>query len=1197
MRTQHDPTLILSLESELDETSSENGVKFLSEWDIGEDFAFKSISLLSTDVPQPPSPRPSSGSRGSFESPSRPPKPSSNKKENEMEVDSPERKVAQPTEEALVDAMVKDEDEDEEETSLAGGEAGEEEVDEEPNQPEKMDSEPMVQDPATPPSIDEPRTPPPVKIADMPSNKDEDRLGESSAAGSMDWDNSPPRRTLGDAPQTSPHYRHNSPVPPRPQSPTFDDLTVNPKDVVLSSPPLLEPLVTEYSLSLYPLPPVPPTPKKNKKEKKEKNKSLELYRWQASIASTPVAALLRKATKCLSSKEWAVGFSERRFYKAMRQVEVLKSEGRWSFRQPKKSKGPILQKVHWDYVLDEMRWLQADFREERKWKTAVAFEIAHEVAAWHRASPEERRAMCVQWRPPVIEDVPEAEDTARTAQQEPLDLEARDDEPEDTTSGQREAPLEDAEMSSVPMDEQDEPKDDSGELGAGADPETSNAAETLKQLDAQPAPSEEPHIKEEAMAVDFSAFRAGGSEDAEGEGEQDGDGEDGDGEAEDIKDSIMGMIQDPFDTAPDNEAANGDKPSGSSGGSGNKAGATIKVQHAQSLRAPLLQDLGTTDTILDLAKLTDNLSLDPPAPSSNDSGPSGLREQPAIKLPDLFPELTAYGPFVSAAELKGKLDKRIDETNNGKLTYVSRLFDIKPILISTLQPAKKRKLEGWDDLAEFYPADDTVQELRPAEFYLPPPPPLFSGNRKPKEYPQTRLAQTQLTQEQAQHRVTTQVWTPEEDAQLKHFAFLYSLNWQLVADAFATWRKSISTDRRTDWDCMVRWDRMFGPMSKQLALQQQQQQQQQMELDDNTPIGSRKGSRNIASRYKDPPPPTPSSAGGSVQMMPPPGQQQPNPGPLKLSDLNRKQIRRGFMHEAMKRTAKKRELALQKATNNQVKSRNIVNIHETHVAQPGLSPAELSLLKLDRDRKEAQAVNIRKEQAIRQMLAATQQRMGTPGIGSKLPVSAMMAAGGPNQVAQIRNMQAAQVAQMQRAQAQAQAVAAQQQQQQQQQAQASQQQSPPAVAAATPTPPMSRVPTVTQQAVLAQAGNQGNPSAAAAAQLAVAQQVAASMQAQQGQGQGSPPRPTPQQAASLQQQQQLLRAQQLGSQMQPFDPSMMSGMTPEQMQLAMTQQMHLRMMMQQAQQNQINNLRAAANGTPVQPPGNSGAGASPPGQG
>ncbi|KAG8975293.1 chromatin modification- protein VID21, partial [Tulasnella sp. 427] len=569
--------------------------------------------------------------------------------------------------------------------------------------------------------------------------------------------------------------------------------------------------------------------------------------------------------------------------------------------------------------------------------------------------------MCVQWKGPVIEDDEAAEEATRAARQESLELEARDDEPEDTTRGQGQgkAPLEDTEMSGVPGDDTDEPKDEGGEVGAGADPETSNAAETLKQLDA-PEASEEPQIKEEAMAVDFSAFRTGGSEDAEGEGEQDGDGDDGDGEAEaeDVKDAIMSMIQDPFDAAQDNEAANGERALGAGG----KAGATSKLQHAQSLRGPILQDLSAVDTILDLTKLTDNLSLNPSTAVPNEPGPSGLRAQPPIQLPDLFPELTMYGPFVSAAELKGKPDKRIDETNYGKLTYTSRLFDVKPILISTLQPAKKKKPSGWEDLAEFYPADDTVPEPRPTEFYLPPAPPLFSGNRKPKEYPQTRLAQTQLTQEQAQHRVTTQAWTPEEDAQLKHFAFLYSLNWQLVADAFATWRKSISTDRRTDWDCMVRWDRMFGPMSKQMALQQQQQQQQQMEVDDNTPIGSRKASRTAASRYKDPPPPTPSSAGGSVQMMPPPGQQQPNPGPLKLSDLNRKQIRRGFMHEAMKRTAKKRELALQKATNNQTKSRNIVNIHETHVAQPGLTPVELSLVKLERDRKEAQAVNMRKEQ-------------------------------------------------------------------------------------------------------------------------------------------------------------------------------------------------------------------------------------------
>ena len=140
---------------------------------------------------------------------------------------------------------------------------------------------------------------------------------------------------------------------------------------------------------------------------------------------------------------------------------------------------------------------------------------------------------------------------------------------------------------------------------------------------------------------------------------------------------------------------------------------------------------------------------------------------------------------------------------------------------------------------------------------------------------------------------------------MKHLAYLYSLNWHLVADAFATWRKTISTDRRTEWDCMVRWDRLYGPTSKTLQSQQQQQQASQAEGDDNAPIGSRKASRSTQSRYKDPPPASPSV---SLQMMPPPAQS----GPLKMTDLNRKQIRRGYMYEAIKRVIKKREAALNK---------------------------------------------------------------------------------------------------------------------------------------------------------------------------------------------------------------------------------------------------------------------------------------------
>lgn len=188
---------------------------------------------------------------------------------------------------------------------------------------------------------------------------------------------------------------------------------------------------------------------------------------------------------------------------------------------------------------------------------------------------------------------------------------------------------------------------------------------------------------------------------------------------------------------------------------------------------------------------------------------------------------------------------------------------------------------------------------------------LFSGPRKPKDFPTTRVVPSGLTGEQAQMRYATQVWTAEEDARLKHLCHLYSLNWHLIADDFNTWRKSVSTDRRTEWDCMVRWDRMLGPTAKSQQQQQQQQVQQQAEgAEDSAPIGSRRASRSTTqqSRYKEPPP----AATPSVNLqMPPPPTTTTTQG-NKLTDLNRKQIRRGYLHEAIRRVMKKREASANK---------------------------------------------------------------------------------------------------------------------------------------------------------------------------------------------------------------------------------------------------------------------------------------------
>lgn len=83
----------------------------------------------------------------------------------------------------------------------------------------------------------------------------------------------------------------------------------------------------------------------------------------------------------------------------MERVEKLKEEERWAFRQRKKFKGPAIPKSLWDYLLEEGAWLAIDFKEERRWKLATAYQLAMEVRRWHKASPEGKAEMSIGHRP------------------------------------------------------------------------------------------------------------------------------------------------------------------------------------------------------------------------------------------------------------------------------------------------------------------------------------------------------------------------------------------------------------------------------------------------------------------------------------------------------------------------------------------------------------------------------------------------------------------------------------------------------------------------------------------------------------------------------------------------------------------------------------------------------------------------------
>ncbi|XP_052567564.1 helicase domino-like [Culex pipiens pallens] len=63
----------------------------------------------------------------------------------------------------------------------------------------------------------------------------------------------------------------------------------------------------------------------------------------------------------------------------MQRVQELQKEGMWSERRLPKVQEPPRPKAHWDYLLEEMVWLAADFAQERKWKKAAAKKCARMV--------------------------------------------------------------------------------------------------------------------------------------------------------------------------------------------------------------------------------------------------------------------------------------------------------------------------------------------------------------------------------------------------------------------------------------------------------------------------------------------------------------------------------------------------------------------------------------------------------------------------------------------------------------------------------------------------------------------------------------------------------------------------------------------------------------------------------------------------
>lgn len=56
-------------------------------------------------------------------------------------------------------------------------------------------------------------------------------------------------------------------------------------------------------------------------------------------------------------------------------ISELRKEGQWSASRLPKLVEASRPKSHWDYLLEEMQWMAADFAQERRWKEAAAKKV------------------------------------------------------------------------------------------------------------------------------------------------------------------------------------------------------------------------------------------------------------------------------------------------------------------------------------------------------------------------------------------------------------------------------------------------------------------------------------------------------------------------------------------------------------------------------------------------------------------------------------------------------------------------------------------------------------------------------------------------------------------------------------------------------------------------------------------------------
>lgn len=106
-----------------------------------------------------------------------------------------------------------------------------------------------------------------------------------------------------------------------------------------------------------------------------------------------LSQLLMSSPKALTTGDWQANILEKQDSTIVKRVYEWQQNGRWTLRQLKPFPEPAIPVTHQDHLMSELRWLQKDFREERKQKLSIAWQLAEWCQDWVHASAVVRRKL------------------------------------------------------------------------------------------------------------------------------------------------------------------------------------------------------------------------------------------------------------------------------------------------------------------------------------------------------------------------------------------------------------------------------------------------------------------------------------------------------------------------------------------------------------------------------------------------------------------------------------------------------------------------------------------------------------------------------------------------------------------------------------------------------------------------------------